>query len=234
MICTGRPPRSALQFAAGLGLTQPFICFNGAALLEPATGRITVRQRLDREVAFEAVERLRRNVPGILLGLESEGGWYLDQDLFDLRRSEAKLGPEPPTGVGDVERFLDDGAVKILAQHADVTAEDLAGSIADLALYRTWSTRGLLELLHPDVNKRAGLEALCATLDVSAHEVAAFGDQRNDVEMLAWVGRGYAMGNASADARAAADAVIGSNDEDGIAVVLEEWLSRRTAVGDDA
>jgi len=52
---------------------------------------------------------------------------------------------------------------------------------------------------------------------VEASEVAAFGDNHNDIPMLEWAGRSYAMENASQDAKEAAQTVIRSNDNDGLA-----------------
>ena len=51
----------------------------------------------------------------------------------------------------------------------------------------------------------------------------AFGDMPNDVPMLRWAGHGVAMGNAHAEALAAADEVTTGNDDDGVARVLERW-----------
>ena len=52
----------------------------------------------------------------------------------------------------------------------------------------------------------------------------AFGDELNDVEMIAWAGLGVAMGNAADVAKDAADEIAPTNDEDGVAVVLERLL----------
>jgi len=51
--------------------------------------------------------------------------------------------------------------------------------------------------------------------------VIAFGDMPNDVSMLAWAGRGIAVANAHPEVLAVADEVTASNDEDGVALVLE-------------
>jgi hydroxymethylpyrimidine pyrophosphatase-like HAD family hydrolase len=51
--------------------------------------------------------------------------------------------------------------------------------------------------------------------------VAAFGDQPVDAGLLAWAGLGVAVANAHPAALAAADVVTASNDEDGVAIVLE-------------
>ena len=54
--------------------------------------------------------------------------------------------------------------------------------------------------------------------------MVAFGDELNDVEMIAWAGHGVAMGNAADVAKDAADEIAPTNDEDGVAVVLERLL----------
>ena len=65
---------------------------------------------------------------------------------------------------------------------------------------------------------------LCDKLDIAASQVIAFGDNNNDLPMLEWAGRSYAMANATPDARAVADEVTSSNVEFGVAVVLEALL----------
>jgi len=224
VLCTGRPPRSSKAYAAELGLTAPFICFNGAALYHPADDAVTIRHHLDPEVAGRAVLELRAAFPGVRLGLESDHGWYLEPTAMASRAAEARLGPEEPTGVGPVERFLDAGAIKLMASSDGRAAAELAMAVADLPLQRTWSAGGLLELLDPRVDKRAAVSEVSRGLGIGRRDVAAFGDQRNDVELLGWAGWGVAMANASEEARAAADEVTLSNDDDGVAVVLEGWL----------
>ena len=55
----------------------------------------------------------------------------------------------------------------------------------------------------------------------TAEDVIAFGDMPNDIDMLTWAGHGVAMGNAHPAAKEAADEVTASNNEDGLALVLE-------------
>ena len=68
-----------------------------------------------------------------------------------------------------------------------------------------------------------GLAEVAAELGVGVSRVVAFGDMPNDVPMLSWAGHGVAMGNAHADALAAADEVAAPHTEDGVAQVLERW-----------
>ena len=71
------------------------------------------------------------------------------------------------------------------------------------------------------VNKAAGLADVADEHGIDAADVIAFGDFLNDVPMLAWAGRGVAVANAHPEVLAIADEVTASNDDDGVAIVLE-------------
>ena len=51
-----------------------------------------------------------------------------------------------------------------------------------------------------------------------------FGDQNNDLSMIEWAGKGVAMGNAITDLKNVADYVTDTNENDGIAQALEEFV----------
>ena len=69
------------------------------------------------------------------------------------------------------------------------------------------------------------LLALAAEMGVRAEDVVAFGDMPNDLAMLEWAGTSYAMANAHPAALEAADRVALSNDDDGVAAVIEQLLA---------
>ncbi len=81
-----------------------------------------------------------------------------------------------------------------------------------------------LDLTPVGVSKASGLEHVCTDLGLSAADVLAIGDGRNDIEMLQWAGRGVAMGQAIQPVQDAADAVTDSVYDDGAAVELERWF----------
>jgi Cof subfamily protein (haloacid dehalogenase superfamily) len=224
ILCTGRPPRMTHDYAEALSLEQSIV-FNGATLLDHRDRSCVHHHVLTADAVRTVVSRLRGSLQGVAIGLETPSGWFVDEAIFREKRARQEAaGLPPPDGVGRVEEFLQDGAIKVFARHADVPVERMAAQIADLPIYVTWSGSYLLEVMHPDVNKRDALERLCAELGILREDVAAFGDNHNDVQMLRWAGQGVAVANASPEAQEAAAEVTASNAADGVAVVLERWF----------
>lgn len=91
----------------------------------------------------------------------------------------------------------------------------------------------ILDLLPPGVSKGWALEGLAARLGIGRGETMAIGDNWNDVDMLRWAGQGILMGNAAHELKNLAKLhgwkQAPSNDQDGVAVVLEAELARLSA-----
>jgi hydroxymethylpyrimidine pyrophosphatase-like HAD family hydrolase len=81
-----------------------------------------------------------------------------------------------------------------------------------------------MEISASGVSKAVALSRLADELGVPADEVVAFGDMPNDVPMLGWAGHAVAVANAHPDVLAAADEITASNDDDGVAQVIERLL----------
>ena len=88
------------------------------------------------------------------------------------------------------------------------------------------STTSLVEVMPKGVTKVTGIRKLADSMGIPLDEIMAFGDFNNDVEMLAAVGLGLAVENASVRAKTAADLVVGSVEEHGPAKFLKELLDR--------
>ncbi|EAD7988570.1 Cof-type HAD-IIB family hydrolase, partial [Listeria monocytogenes] len=70
-----------------------------------------------------------------------------------------------------------------------------------------------------------GVQAAAKTLGFDRKDIIAFGDETNDLQMLDYAGVGVAMGNATESVKNVANVVTASNQDDGIAVYLEENLN---------
>ena len=82
-----------------------------------------------------------------------------------------------------------------------------------------------IEIADTRWSKKDGLAWLCGQLGIGAGQVLAIGDSENDYEQIRWVGVGVAVKNAYPRVLAVADAVVGSNEEDGVAQALERFLN---------
>lgn len=102
---------------------------------------------------------------------------------------------------------------------------DLADRFPDLVV--TSSVPRNVELNSRNAQKGLALLGLSEHLGIAPEETIAFGDDLNDVSMLQAAGIGVAMGNAAPEARAAADTVTASCDENGVARALARLLFTR-------
>ncbi|PZN07933.1 MAG: HAD family phosphatase [Bacillota bacterium] len=235
VLATGRRWVATRPLAQELGITAPCIVHNGAVAVDPVTDRPVWKQPLPREFLRQAVLRARE-LGGSLFFHDLDhphGDRMLHEPGARLPRSSwffeaGRLTQEVP----DLLEWLDVGAVRLLFRAEEKTA----------AAYRVWVTgtwgnevRVLygpeleenvyaVEISEAAVCKGWALERLAARFDIPAERVVAIGDWDNDIEMLQFAGLGVAMANGSPAARAAARRVTLSNDEDGVAVVLEELL----------
>jgi hypothetical protein len=138
--------------------------------------------------------------------------------------------PGPPVGDALIAADGATHAIKLMVFHETWTGHELLDVVPpivgdDLAV--THMGADAVELGPVGIDKSSGLAWLCAHLGIDRRDVVAFGDEYNDHAMLAWAGRGVAMGNAADATRAVADEVTLTNADDGVAVVVERLLAAR-------
>ena len=227
VMVTGRPPRWMAPVAQETGHRGLAVCANGALIYDMHTERVVRSHLLDPETAREVVEGLRRDVPSIAFAVEkgpTDGmpGGFAREDSYIPWWDNGDVAVE------HIAMMLAGGAVKLLARVQDMDSDELLGlaraSIGDLAELTHSSFGGLLEISAAGVSKASGLASLAEERGIVADDVIAFGDMPNDLPMLSWAGHSVGMANGHAEVLALVDEVTVSNDDDGVAVVLERWF----------
>ena len=214
VLVTARGPMSIHEIADELGVGGSAICANGALVVDLATHEVVRQRLLETDAAIALVHALRERLPGILFATEHHD--FAHEPGF----SAWNWTPPPGTRVADVVELLASPATKLILRHAEHEThaiQELARELVEGKLTVVASGSEAVEVTASGVNKATAL----AELGVPAEQVIAFGDYPNDVPMLTWAGRGVAMGNAHAEVLAIADEVTATNDEDGVALVLE-------------
>jgi HAD superfamily hydrolase (TIGR01484 family) len=221
VLATGRPPRVMDQVAAAFGNRGVAICSNGALTYDMRTSTVTAGPLITPADLAAAAGALREAIPGIGIGVEYQDGWAAD-DVFHSISWDLNVEITRP---GDATLFARPAA-KLLGRHLGYTPDDLlalAKPVLDGLVAATHSSgTGLIEAVAFGVSKATAVAELAARYGIGPRSVVAFGDMPNDLPLLSWAGTSCAVANAHPDVLAAADHVIGSNDDDGVAAYLEQ------------
>jgi Cof subfamily protein (haloacid dehalogenase superfamily) len=217
--------RSVRPYALEAGLDDPVVCYQGAVVAEPVSGRWLRHVPIPLELARETIEALTEEGFGL--------NCYVDDELY-----VAEVTPEARRyadfqhlelhAVGDLLGWLEKPPTKLVViDDPDVLDELKERMLArfDGRLYISKSLPYFLEFASPDVTKAAGLDFLAEHVGFTSELTVAFGDGENDIELVGWAGYGVAVANADERVKEAANVVCPSVDDEGVAQVLEAFLA---------
>jgi Cof subfamily protein (haloacid dehalogenase superfamily) len=227
VLVTGRMFQAVRPYAAQAELDDPVVCYQGAMVAEPKTGKWLRHVPIPIDLAREAIAAVQRE--GFGLNCYVDDQLYVAEVSKEARRyadfQHIELHP-----VGDLLAWLHAPPTKLVVIDEPEVLDGLEVRLKarfDGRLYISKSLPYFLELASPDVTKAAGLEFVARRLGFSRERTVAFGDGENDIELLEWAAYGVAVANAHDDVKAVADLVCASVDEEGVAQVLEAYLDSR-------
>ena len=233
-VATGRQWHAARHYARVLGANGPLICLDGALVIDG--DRVLVDRPLPREHAA-AVAQITERLGGGWVALTRRGrvhggpsrrppqaslGQVLRHPGRSLRflrtlwREEHRWSPEIP----------EEPTYKLLVWAPAAERAELERLVRALPVHVPSPLGSTMEVVAPGNHKGHALEVVARQLRIEARDIVAFGDARNDIEMLAFAGYGVAMGGAPAELLAVADAQTESAQRDGLARELRRLLKR--------
>lgn len=240
ILCTGRRYRRARPVALELGLEEPLVCNSGALIKDPTDHRTLSRAEFPGELARRIIGFLRdRGEPIVSF---TDGG-FAGPDFHAVEgRSAAPHFEEYVAANREHARRYPAGADLAIASGAfHICAigerDEMAALEAEVhhqftGMVQTFVQRSprysgtMCEILDRSAGKWSAVLSLAAERGISAKEICAVGDDRNDMAMIAGAGIGVAMEHAPEDIRAAADWTAQGNGDDGAALVIERILER--------
>lgn len=223
IIATGRPPRLVLPLFPQLAIASYFIYNNGANVVNAEEDWRVERPITNVTARLVHQHVLKHHADGICIW-EVEDRWHANRRLSEEEKA-CFLGPvsqlDPIILSEKSIRELQPSKM-LLPRKYDVY--NLAEVFQEeLNIYRL-SSAPCVELTLKTSSKATGVEGIALRLGLSRSEIGAFGDDFNDVAMFQYCDHTVAMHNAIAELASIAAEKTVSNDEDGVAVKLEQWL----------
>jgi Cof subfamily protein (haloacid dehalogenase superfamily) len=224
-LVTGRMYRATLPFARELGFDTPLICYQGAAIIDPASDEVLEHSALSNEVVRELIDAAEQDDMHLQLYRNDEYYCEARNRFSDLYASLSMTQPVVVPSLREAFAYSPStkGVVVADAPVAEKYADKLRKRLAGRA-YVTRSLPEFVEVLDPKVDKGAALRFVAARLGIALEQTAAIGDSWNDAPLLQAAGLGIAMGSAPPELRALADAVVGDVEHDGVAEALQRYV----------
>jgi len=227
-IVSSRPPFGLRMLVEPLALRLPMGAYNGGALVMP-DATVLEQRLLNPDTAREAVAILRSLEVGIWVFagdrwlVEDEHGAYVEHEVrtIGVRPTVTKRLEDHLDAVAKAVGVSDDFG-RLAACEAQVRSA--LGSRASIVRSQPY----YLDVTPAGTNKGVVVDALSQRLGIASAAIATIGDMENDVAMFRKSGFSIAMGNASAEVKALADAVTLSNEEDGFAAAAEQLILPRS------
>lgn len=239
ILASGRPVQGLRALARELELDRYhglLVAYNGAHVVDAESDEVLFDQPMEPAVMRELLDHLRSFdvIPWV-----TEGEYLYVEDAYrcmishrgrerNIVKYERDACDLKIREVHDLAEVLDRPQDKILTAATDTYlaahADEMYAPFRD-RLSGMFTADFYFEFMAPGINKAHALAGALPKLGIDAAEVVAFGDGQNDAAMIAWAGTGVAMANAIDETKAVADMVTASNNEDGVAVALEQLLA---------
>jgi Cof subfamily protein (haloacid dehalogenase superfamily) len=228
IIATSRPARAVRRFLGEeLSDSCTLVLQNGAIAVASPPLSGTVKEPITAGLAGEIVDYIISLEPEIRITVEVDGYWFgtnLPRDPEELWEYNSAT----PDMQLPLQNALEDEPSKIAGGGLDRSilhvARALSGRYSDLISVIPADDDTFLNITSVNASKPASMRKLLASRNISLDSVVAFGDDTPDIGMLAACGISVAVGNAIPEVKAVAGYCTASNDDDGVAIVLEKML----------
>ncbi|MEU5417651.1 HAD family hydrolase [Streptomyces sp. NPDC020799] len=225
IIVTGRSVPWTKHILDALDYQGLAVCGQGAQVYHAGEHRLLTSVTLDRQLAGLALAKIEAEVGPLYLAASRDG---MDGDVLVGPGYRIQEGPLPAVPITDPADLWAAPLNKLYLQHPGLDDDGLAEvarAVAGDLVGVTMAGAGIVELLPLGLSKATGLSLAARRLGMKAADTIAFGDMPNDIPMFGWAAHSVAMANAHPELKAVADEVTGSNEDDGIATVLDRLFT---------
>lgn len=234
-LVSGRSPQKMEIILNELGIGGVHVAFNGAMVFKKDNNKVTIlnKEILNRELARKLVLDIRSEFPKVGISLYDDENWSVDlvNKIIEREKKVVKVNynlvnfnqyfNENLKEVYKVSFIEDDVEVfKNLVNYVEVNYSDEKITIQK-------SLSGYLEITHVNAKKSLGIEYVMKLKNIDRESTVAFGDGENDISMLQSAGYSIVMDNATEEVKKYADYITKSNNENGVAYVVEVTIAKQ-------
>ncbi len=223
-ICSGRPVQGVRMITDQLGVDIPVISYNGAMVVTGIGKKVIYSCSMRKEDVLE-IERLG-NERNTTIAVWSENKLYVNR--LDARAKKySMISGTEPIPYDDIEKLSERGISKVLwydeVEKIREYEKQLKGVLSSTVNFHT-SQPIFLEFVDQKVSKAIALEKMGEYYGIQQEKIIAVGDGFNDLSMIEYAGLGVAMGNAPEGVKQAADYITQTNEKDGVAYVIDQFI----------
>jgi Cof subfamily protein (haloacid dehalogenase superfamily) len=227
VLASGRPLVGFRKYLEELDLISDddyAVAFNGALVQNSKGGEILSKATLnvdDYKCLYELSKELNVNIHALtettVISPKDSKYTRYEAEMNDIDCEISAVSDVPCDTTIVKVMFVDEPAlIEEILEKIPESVRDNYSIVRSAPFY--------LEFLHKSVNKGAGVAVLAEKLNIKQEEVICIGDAGNDIHMIKYAGLGVAMGNAFSEVKKVANFITKTNDEDGVAHVINKFI----------
>lgn len=226
-IASGRPIQGIEKLNRTLNLDVPFITYNGAMVVMGKSGKVLYEQKLSRNDSREIIS-LGNNY-NVTIMIWNDNKLYVPQINERVENYKMISGVEPIL-IDNLEKIIEKGVTKILwydeVEKIAQYQKEIGSFLSENVNFHP-SRPYFMEFVDKNASKAIAMEKLGQFYGIKQSEMIAVGDGFNDLSMIEYAGLGVAMANSPREVKEKADYITLSNEEDGVAHVIFEFISKK-------
>ena len=226
VLATARGPRMTSWIIQALDITAPTINYNGALIWNPLDSVAQFHEPLAPDLADRLIADARSIDPQIMVAVEVLDRWFTDR--IDRRFDQLT----DPDLIAPLSSLLTNPVTRITLLGMGESFQRILGSIRE----KFWQHREVslfnpdpqvIQITHPLVDKGIALQRVAMRMNVKPEQVMVIADADNDLGMMEWAGFSVAVANAADQVKQLADAIVPSNDDQGVARAIHRYVLTR-------
>ena len=228
ILASGRPLFGITPIARERELDKKggyILAYNGGCIVDCKTGKQMSATIMPQDCIADICSLARAN--GVYALTYADTQIAAESDSDEYVKKEAICNSTTIKKVDDLRKFVDYPVEKFLVVGEHEKLLPVQKALLDMhegVMYAFFSERYFLEVVPAGVAKDASLDKLLTMLDITSEELVACGDGMNDIPMLKYAGLAAVMENAYPEVKKYADVDVPSNDDCGVAYVIDNYI----------